>query len=297
MPCAERRHRKKALKPAIKRELVSYLTTQFTMSIRQACRTLSLSRTVFRYLPDTRRDEAVIQVLTEAAERYPRYGFKKLFQVLRRQGHVWNHKRVHRIYCLLKLNFRRKGKQRQPVRNPAPLATPEALNQSWSIDFMHDALTCGRRFRTFNVVDDFNREALAIEIDLNIPAQRVVRVLDRIVANRGYPATIRTDQGPEFTCRALDQWAFEHNVELRLIQPGKLTQNGFIESFNGRFRDECLNEHWFHDIVHAKAIISAWRRDYNECRAHSSLNYQTPSEFAAGWRNGEYGSKSTDITN
>ncbi len=142
---------------------------------------------MFRYQPDTRRDEAVIQRLTEAAERYPRYGFKKLFHVLRRQGHVWNHKRVHRIYCLLKLNFRRKGKQRLPVRNPAPLATPEALNQSWSIDFMHDALTCGRRFRTFNVVDDFNREALAIEIDLNIPAQRVVRALDRIVENPGYP--------------------------------------------------------------------------------------------------------------
>ena len=141
MPGAERRHRKKALKPAIKRELISYLTTQFTMSIRQACRTLSPSRTVFCYQPD--RD--VMKRLTEAAERNSRYGFKKLFQVLRRQGHVWNHKRVHRIYCLLKLNFRRKGKQRLPVRNPAPLATLEALNQSWSIDFMHDALTCGRR--------------------------------------------------------------------------------------------------------------------------------------------------------
>lgn len=130
MPCTERCHRKKALKSAIKRELVNYLTAQFTMSIRQACRTLSLSRTVYCYQPDTRRDEAVIQVLTGLAERYPRYGFKKLFQLLRRQGHVWNHKRVHRIYCLLKLNFRRKGKQRLPVRNPAPLATPEALNQS-----------------------------------------------------------------------------------------------------------------------------------------------------------------------
>ena len=195
MPCTERCHRKKALKPAIKRELVNYLTAQFTMSIRQACRTLSLNRTVFSYKPDMRRDEPVIQRLTEAAERYPRYGFKKLFQVLRRQGHVWNHKRVHRIYCLLKLNFRRKGKQRLPVRDPAPLATPEALNQNWSIDFMHDALTCGRRVRPFNVVDDFNREALAIEIDLNIPAQHAVWVLDRIVANRVFPLKRRTDTG------------------------------------------------------------------------------------------------------
>lgn len=166
------------------------------MSLRQACRTLSLSRTVYFYQPDTRRDESVIHALTELAERYPRYGFKKLFQLLRRQGNTWNHKRVHRIYCLLKLNFRRKGKQRLPVRNPSPLVTPEALNQSWSIDFMHDALVCGRRFRTFNVVDDFNREVLAIEIDLNIPAQRVVRVLERIVANSGYPLKMRMDNGP-----------------------------------------------------------------------------------------------------
>lgn len=175
------------------------------------------------YQPDTRRDEPVIHALTELAERYPRYGFKKLFQLLRRQGNTWNHKRVHRIYCLLKLNFRRRGKQRLLVRNPAPLATPEALNQSWSINFMHDALLCGRRFRTFNVVDDFNREALAIEIDLNIPAQRVVRVLDRIAANRGYPLKMRMDNGPELISVALAQWAEEHRVMLEFIKPGKPT--------------------------------------------------------------------------
>lgn len=145
---------------------------------------------MFRYQPDTPRDEPVIQVLTKVVERYPRYGFKTLFQAFRRQGHTWNHKRVHQIYCLLKLNFRRKGEQRLPARNSVPLATPEAINQSWSINFTHDALVCGRRFRTFNVVDDFNREALAIEIDLNIPAQLVVRVLDKIVANYGYPGWI-----------------------------------------------------------------------------------------------------------
>lgn len=160
---------------------------------------------MFCYQPDTRRDEAVIQRLTEVAKRYLRYGFKKLFQVLHRQGHVWNHKLVHRIYCLLKLNFRRKGKQPLPVRNPAPLVTPEVLNQSWSIDFMHDSLTCGQRFRIFNVVDDFNHEALALEIDLNIPAQRVVRMLDRIVANRGYLLKMRMDNGPELISLALAQ--------------------------------------------------------------------------------------------
>ncbi|EKN3608793.1 IS3 family transposase [Yersinia enterocolitica] len=270
---------KKPLKPAIKRELVSYLTTQFTMSIRQACRTLSLSRTVFRYQPYTRRDEPVIQSLTEVAERYPRYGFKKLFQVLRRQGHVWNHKRVHRIYCLLKLNFRRKGKQRLPVRNPAPLATPEALNQSWSIDFMHDALTCGRRFRTFNVVDDFNREALAIEIDLNIPAQRVVRVLDKIVANRGYPLKMRMDNGPELISLALAQWAEEHGVMLEFIKPGKPTQNAFIERFNRTYRTEILDFYLFRTLNEAREITERWLNEYNSERPHESLNNLTPEEY------------------
>lgn len=175
---------KRVLKPAIKCELVSYLKAQFAMSVRHACRTLSLSRTVYLYQLDVRRDEQVVQALTETAERYPRYGFKKLFRGLRRQRQAWNHKRVRRIYCLLKLNVHCKGKQRFPVRNPAPLATPEALNQSGSGDFMHDALMCGRRLRTFDVVDNFNREALAIEIDLNISAQRVARVLDRVVTNR-----------------------------------------------------------------------------------------------------------------
>jgi putative transposase len=202
------------------------------MSLRQVCRTSSLSRTVFRYQPDTLSDEPVIMALAVAAERYPRYGFKKLFQVLPRQDNSWNHKRVHRIYCLLKLNFRRKVKQRLPERNPATLATPEAMNQSWSIDFMHDALVLGRHFRPFNVVDDFNRGAFAIEIDLNIPAQRMVRVLDRIVANRGYPLKLRMDNGPKLVSLTLAQWAEEHGVILEFIKPGKATQNAFIERFN-----------------------------------------------------------------
>ncbi|MEB7861652.1 integrase core domain-containing protein [Raoultella ornithinolytica] len=250
---------KKPLKPAIKRELVSYLTAQFAMSLRQACRTLSLSRMVFRYQPDTRRDEPVIMALTVAAERYPRYGFKKLFQVLRRQGNIWNHKRVHRIYCLLKLNFRRKGKQRLPVRNPAPLTTPEAMNQSWSIDFMHDAL--------------------AIEIDLNIPAQRVVRVLDRIVANRGYPLKMRMDNGPELVSLALARWAEEHGVMLEFIRPGKPTQNAFIERFNRTYRTEILDFYLFRTLNEAREITERWLTEYNSERPHESLNNLTPEEY------------------
>lgn len=213
--------------------------------------------------------------LTVAAERYPRYGFKKLFQVLRRQGNSWNHKRVHRIYCLLKLNFRRKEKQRLPVRNPAPLATPEAMNQSWSID----SLMCGRRFRTFNVVDDFNREALAIEIDLNIPAQRVVRVLDRIVANRGYPLKMRMDNGPELVSLALAQWAEEHGVMMEFIKPGKPTQNTFIERFNRTYRTEILDFYLFRTQNEAREITERWLTEYNSERPHESLNNLTPEEY------------------
>ncbi|CBA21966.1 putative transposase insK [Erwinia amylovora] len=214
-----------------------------------------------------------------AAERYPRYGFPTLFQVLRRQGYQWDHKRIHRIYCLLKLNFRRKGKQRLQVRNPSPLATPEALNQSWSVDFMHDALVCGRRFRTFNVVDDFNREALSIEIDLNLPAPRVVRVLDRIAANCGYPAMLRMDNGPEFISLALAEWAERHAVKLEFIQPGKPTQNAFIERFNRTYRTEILNFYLFRTLNEVREITEKGLSEYNCERPHESLNDMTPEEY------------------
>lgn len=279
MSGTERRDRKKALKPAIKRELVDYIRATFSMSTRQACRTLSLSRTVYFYQPDAHRDEPVILALTEAAERYPLYGFKKLFQVLRRQGKTWNHKRVHRIYCLLELNFRRKGKRRVPTRHPDPLAVPEALNQTWSIDFMHDALTCGRRFRTFNVVDDFNREALAIEIDLNIPAQRMVRVLERIAVSRGYPRKMRMDNGPELVSFTLANWAEEHGVILEFIKPGKPTQNAFIERFNRTYRTEVLDFYLFRTLNEVREITERWLVEYNSERPHESLNNLTPEEF------------------
>ncbi|WP_370609737.1 IS3 family transposase [Citrobacter portucalensis] len=270
---------KKPLKPAFKRELVTHLIMTSGLSIRQACRSLNLSRTVYHYRPDTTRDEPVIVALQAMAERYPRYGFPKLFQVLRRQGYPWNHKRIHRIYCLLKLNFRRKGKQRLPVRNPSPLATPEALNQSWSVDFMHDALVCGRRFRTFNVVDDFNREALSIEIDLNLPALRVVRVLDRIAANRGYPVMLRMDNGPEFISLVLAEWAEQHAVKLEFIQPGKPTQNAFIERFNRTYRTEILDFYLFRTLNEVREITERWVSEYNCERPHQSLNNMTPEEY------------------
>jgi putative transposase len=166
-----------------------------------------LSRSVYRYQPDRTKDDPVIVVLLELAGQYPRYGFGKLFPILRRRGYRWNHKRVHRIYCELKLNLRRKGKKRLPNRNPDPLSVPEAINRCWSADFMSDALWCGWRFRTFNLVDDYNREVLTIEVARSLTAERVVAVLDRVATWRGYPHKLRVDNGPELTGVKLATWA------------------------------------------------------------------------------------------
>lgn len=175
------------------------------------------------------RNKVVIEALNDLATRHPAYGFGLMFDKLRQAGFRWNHKRVYRVYCETKLNLRRKYKRRLPSRHPQPLSVPTMLNHSWSMDFMSDALSYGRRFRTFNVMDDFNREILAIEIDLNLPGQRVVRVLDRIATQRGYPVRIRMDNGPEFISKHLADWAEEHQVQLDFIQPGRPMQNGFIE--------------------------------------------------------------------
>lgn len=249
------------------------------MSIRGACVVFSISRTVYRYQPDKTRDLPVIQALQELAERHPRYGFGKMFPILRRYGHKWNHKRVHRVYCDLKLNIRRKGKKRLPNRNPEPLSVPDSINQCWSIDFMSDALWCGRKFRTFNVVDDYNREALAIEIDLNLPSQRVIRVLDRLASRRGFPAKIRMDNGPELTSVRLAAWAEEHGVLLDFIQPGKPMQNSYIERFNRTYREEVLDMYVFSRLSEVRDITKNWLKEYNEERPHESLGDMTPVEY------------------
>ncbi|HGM5590432.1 MULTISPECIES: DDE-type integrase/transposase/recombinase [Serratia] len=210
------------------------------MSLRQAYSKLSLSRTVYFFQPDTYRDEPVIQALTTIANAIRDTALRSYSRCFADRATPEIIKRVHRIYCLMKLNFPRKGKQHLPVRNPVPLVKSESLNQSWSIDFMYDALVCGRRFRTFNVMDGFNREALVIEIGMNIPAQRVVRVLDRVVGNRGYPRKMRMGNGPELVSLALALWAEENGVMLEFIKPGQPTQNTFIERFNRTYRKEIL---------------------------------------------------------
>ncbi|WP_414899178.1 IS3 family transposase [Ralstonia solanacearum] len=195
-----------------------------------------------------------------------------------------NHKRVHRLYREAGLAVRRRRRRHGVMVEREPLTVAAAPNEVWSIDFVMDALSNGRRLKCLTIVDDFTKEAVDIVVDHGISGLYVARVLDHAARFRGYPKALRTDQGPEFASRALDQWAYANGVSLKLIQAGKPTQNAYIESFNGKFRDECLNEHWFKSLAHARAVIAAWRQDYNEARPHSALNYQAPAEFAARYR-------------
>lgn len=265
----------------MRREFVDYARQVHGASLRMACRAVGISDSVYRYKPDPHRDDEVIAKLQEAVERYPAHGFSKLFKILRRWGHPWNHKRVYRVYTELNLNKRRRGKKRLPTRNPEPLAVPTIPNHCWSMDFMCDSLFCGRRFRTFNLLDDFNREVLAIEIDLSLPAPRVIRVLDRAVTWRGYPKKLRMDNGPEFISTVLAEWAEEHDIQLEFTQPGTPTQNAYIERFNRTYRDEILNMHVFRTLTEVRELTEDWMREYNDERPHDSLDDLTPWEYLA----------------
>jgi len=242
---------------------------------------------VYHYQPDGSKDDAVISAIQEIAERYPAYGFNKVFKKVRRAGYLWNHKRVYRVYCALNLNLRRKGKKRLPSRNPEPLVVPADMHQCWSIDFMSDSLFCGRRFRTFNVVDDYNREALAIEVDRSLPSVRVVRVLERIVAWRGYPVKIRMANGPEFISVTLADWADKNDIQLEFIKPGKPTQNSYVERFNRTYRTEVLNMYAFRRLSEVREITDNWVMEYNEERPHDSLGDLTPREYLTANSNRE----------
>ncbi|UNP27595.1 IS3 family transposase [Lysobacter gummosus] len=267
---------KKPLASGHKRPLAAWLMEYHGWSERRACTAIGLSRSTVRR-PD--RDEQVIALLAELAERFPERGFDKLFQLIRRRGQPWNHKLVWRVYCLMQLNHRRRGKKRLPNRHPLPLVAGEQINGSWSIDFMSDALWDGRRFRTFNVIDDFSREALAIEVDLNLPATRVIRTLERIGAWRGYPRKLRLDNGPEFIALALAEWAERKGITLDFIEPGRPMQNGFIERFSGSYRRGVLDMHVFRTLSEVREHTEQWLCDYNGEIPHDSLGGLTPVEF------------------
>jgi putative transposase len=237
------------------------------------------SRSAYYYKP-VKDDTVVIDTLREWAEKHSRYGFWLLYKRMRRSGIAWNHKRLYRIYKLLNLSMRRKSKKRIPARVKEPLDQPEYINKSWSMDFMSDCLASGQRFRTLNIMDDFNREVLHIEVSISLPSQRVVRILEQIKDWRGLPEQIRVDNGPEFIGSPLMQWAENNNVRMLFIQPGKPMQNGFVERFNKTYRNEVLDQYLFFSLHEVREITSHWIEDYNCHRPHDSLNDCTPVEYA-----------------
>jgi putative transposase len=251
------------------------------LSERRACGLAGLGRSSYRYQRRKSEESGLRERLKKLAAERRRYGYRRLTVLLNRAGKVVNHKRVYRLYREEELSVRRRKRKQIGAVERQPLALPTHTNQRWSMDFVSDGLGDGRKFRSLNIVDDYSRECVAAEVDTSIPGGRVVRVLEQLGELRGLPQVLVTDNGPEFAGQALDVWAYERGVKLHFIQPGKPIQNAFIESFNGKMRDECLNEHWFRTLNEARHTIEAWRRDYNEVRPHSSLGNRTPQEFTA----------------
>lgn len=262
-----------------------FMVERFGLSIRRSCGLVNLWRSSHEYRPKgNESDEGLRTRLRELAEIRRRFGCPRLHVLLKREGLVMNHKRTERIYREEKLSLRlRKRKKRSSgMRIILPKATK--TNERWSMDFIHDSLSNGRKFRALTVVDVFSKECPAIEVDTSLSGERVTRVLERLSEWRKLPEVITVDNGPEFAGKALDAWAYQRNVKLHFIEPGKPIQNAFAESFNGRFRDECLNEHWFMTLEEAKIRIENWRIDYNEVRPHSSLDNLTPAAYASQFK-------------
>ena len=255
-------------------------TTGSAGSERRACRWLGFHRSGLRYCSRRPDDRALRQRLRELAIEHPRWGSPMLTWRLRQEGVRDNHKRIRRLYRLEGLAVRRQRRKRV-ARPRVMLPPPTAPNERWSMDFMRDTLADGRAFRLFTLVDDCTRECPVLEVDLSLGAERVVAILEQLAGSRGLPRTIVVDNGPEFQSRALDAWAFRRGVQLQFIRPGKPVENAFIESFNGRVRDECLNQHWFLSLPDARRRIETWRIEYNTARPHKGLGRITPEEFAA----------------
>ena len=268
------------MRPAAQREAVHRVQERWGFSERRACRLIETHRSVARYQQTSNDNPELRQRLRTLAAERRRFGYRRLGVLLRREGFPVNHKRVYRLYREEGLSVRQRKRKRVAISARASIPAPERPDQRWSMDFVSDSLANGRRIRVLTVVDDFTRESLAMEVDTSLPSLRVTRVLDRLARERGLPEVITVDNGPEFAGRTLDAWAYARGVQLHFIDPGKPVQNAYIESFNGRLRDECLNEHWFTSLPAARGIIEAWRDDYNTVRPHSSLGNQTPQEFA-----------------
>jgi len=265
--------------PGARRIAVSYTMESFGLSIRRSCRLVGVYRATYNYRPRDRGDGLLRVRLRELAEQRRRFGCPRLHVMLKRESLVINHKRTERIYREEKLSLRQKKRKRKAAVLRVMLPQAEHADQRWSMDFVCDSTSTGRRFRALAIVDDYSRECPALEVDSSMPGARVVDVLDRLAEMRGLPEVITMDNGPEFASRALDEWAYRRGVKLNFIRPGKPVENAYAESFIGRLRDECLNENWFSSVREARDIIETWRRDYNEVRPHSSLDNLSPMEF------------------
>ena len=268
------------MKPAQRRAAVTFTQEHFGVSQRRACQLVSVARATIRYRSRRGNDEPLRTRLRQLAEQRPRFGYRRLHALLRRDGIVVNHKRIARIYREEGLAVRRRVRKSVVRLRRGRPDVPHRANEQWALDFLHDALASGRMIRILSVIDVFTREALALEVDTSLPGSRVVRVLDRLAGERPLPARIVLDNGPELISHVLGRWAQQHDVVLQFIDPGSPVQNAHCESFHGRVRDECLNEHWFLSLGDARQILEAWRQDYNHTRPHSALGYQTPAEFA-----------------
>lgn len=258
---------------------VEHIREKFAFTERRACRLLLVPVSSYRYKP-RQNDNSLRDRLIALVREKPRFSYRRLHVLLGREGAHVNHKRVHRVYREAGLALRRK-KRKHCVRVGTPLGVYTAANQEWALDFVHDAVASGRSIRVLNVIDAYTRESLAMEVDTSFAGLRVTRVLGQIIAERGLPLAIRCDNGPELTSRHFLAWALDRKIDLVHIQPGKPMQNAYVESFNSKLREECLRVSWFQNLFEARRIIANWRRDYNERRPHSSLNYMTPAEFAA----------------
>ena len=251
-------------------------------SQRRACGLVGLHPKTYRYASKRSGDEGLRKQLRDLAAQRRRFGYRRLGLMLKRQGIKLNRKKLYRLYKEERLTVRKRGGRKRALGTRAPMAIPQGRNLRWSLDFVADTLVTGRRFRILTLVDDFTRECLGLVVDTSLTGMRVARELDRIVELRGYhPRMIVSDNGTELTSNAILAWQYQRDVEWHYIAPGKPMQNGFVESFNGRLRDECLNEHLFTNLKEARQIIEAWRIDYNTNRPHTSLNGLTPTEFAA----------------
>lgn len=249
------------------------------MSIQQACKTMKLLRSRFYYREHLHDDSPVEQELLGHAADDVSAGFWKMQKLIRKKKLGWNHKRVHRVYCKLKLNIRRRAKRRLPARVKQPLQQAGAENQTWSIDFMSDVLQDNRKLRTFNVLDDYNRQCLGIEIDTSLPALRITRVLQQLIDKRGKPQCIRCDNGPEFISKTFVEWCNQRSIQISYIQPGKPMQNSYIERFNGSYRRAVLDAYIFHTLDQVRQLTEEWIHRYNHVRPHDSLGDLSPIEF------------------